>query len=201
MAKAVKSEFEKLPPCHSGAVPVFEIGNSTIWGARVIDIDSLNDWHLLVPLMHGYEQRLPHANVSTNQRARELLSAETTTPYMPGILALDWEDMGTPFVELEWWQSLSDDLEKQDFDVLFFCQGGHGRTGTALSILAYVSGTVPDDMSPVDWVRKNYCHSAVESYAQLNYIQRITGYPIVEEPSFEWSYSMSELSGGGNAKL
>lgn len=50
------------------------------------------------------------------------------------------------------------------------CLGGHGRTGTALSCLAVLTGTPATDA--VAWVRANYCGHAVETPAQEDLVGR-----------------------------
>jgi hypothetical protein len=44
------------------------------------------------------------------------------------------------------------------------CLGGHGRTGTALGVLAVATGCPPGD--GVAWVRAHYCPEAIETEAQ-----------------------------------
>ncbi|MGH8828648.1 MAG: protein-tyrosine phosphatase family protein [Jiangellaceae bacterium] len=48
------------------------------------------------------------------------------------------------------------------------CGGGIGRTGTAIAILAIMSGIDPDDA--VAWVRAHYHPRAVETRRQRNWI-------------------------------
>ena len=48
------------------------------------------------------------------------------------------------------------------------CSGGIGRTGTALGVLAVLSGVAPDDA--VTWVREHYHPRAVETRAQRRWI-------------------------------
>jgi len=52
------------------------------------------------------------------------------------------------------------------------CGGGVGRTGTAIAILAILSGIKPTDA--VAWVRANYHPSAVETRSQRNWIASLT---------------------------
>lgn len=49
------------------------------------------------------------------------------------------------------------------------CGGGVGRTGTALAVLAIMSGVAPDDA--VAWVRRNYRPRAVETRRQRRWIE------------------------------
>lgn len=59
------------------------------------------------------------------------------------------------------------------------CGGGVGRTGTALSVLAIMSGVKPDEA--ISWVRNNYHLRAVETPWQRRWI---TGeaLPFVQQP-------------------
>jgi hypothetical protein len=52
------------------------------------------------------------------------------------------------------------------------CVGGHGRTGTALAIIAHLTGQC-GEMDPIEWVRKHYCKECIESTAQIEYIEDI----------------------------
>ena len=48
--------------------------------------------------------------------------------------------------------------------------GGHGRTGTALALLAVMTGCPREEA--VAWVRSNYCHCAVETPGQEAFVAR-----------------------------
>jgi hypothetical protein len=50
------------------------------------------------------------------------------------------------------------------------CGGGHGRTGTALAVLAVIDGVPPKDA--VAFVRVNYHARAVETPWQRRYVER-----------------------------
>lgn len=52
------------------------------------------------------------------------------------------------------------------------CGGGKGRTGTAMSLLAVMSGVEPDHA--VAWVRQNYHPRAVESRRQRQWVRKAT---------------------------
>lgn len=51
------------------------------------------------------------------------------------------------------------------------CKGGIGRTGTAIAILAVMSGVLADDA--VDWVRAHYHPRAVETRGQRAWIASV----------------------------
>ncbi|PUB25506.1 protein-tyrosine phosphatase [Promicromonospora sp. AC04] len=51
------------------------------------------------------------------------------------------------------------------------CGGGVGRTGTAMAVLAVMSGVAPDDA--VAWVRRNYHPRAVETRRQRRWVEDV----------------------------
>lgn len=51
------------------------------------------------------------------------------------------------------------------------CGGGTGRTGTAMAVLAIMSGVAPDDA--VVWVREHYHPRAVETRRQRRWIAEV----------------------------
>jgi len=51
------------------------------------------------------------------------------------------------------------------------CAGGRGRTGTALAVLAVLSGVAPD--AAVEWVRGHYHPKAVETRAQRRWVEHV----------------------------
>ena len=59
------------------------------------------------------------------------------------------------------------------------CIGGHGRTGTVLSALCSMIFTKAECASPTQYVRDNYCHKAVESQQQVDFLQKHYGVPPV----------------------
>jgi protein-tyrosine phosphatase len=101
------------------------------------------------------------------------------------VVRLDWPDMGVPCVDLAFWQMLLEDIKDlakdQNVDLLIMCQGGHGRTGTALSIVGCLLGLIPENECPVEWIRKHYCEEAVETGRQMSYIEEVTGRKVTAE--------------------
>ena len=74
------------------------------------------------------------------------------------------------------WKSLYTFLKKNIKGTVFVhCQGGHGRAGTACSILSYLAGVIIKDSNPITFVRDAYCNRAVESDEQIWYVEAITG--------------------------
>lgn len=55
-------------------------------------------------------------------------------------------------------------------DVLVCCQGGHGRTGMVVSILAALIVGIKE---PIEWLRSVYCQEAVETENQERYVTAV----------------------------
>jgi hypothetical protein len=74
------------------------------------------------------------------------------------------------------------------------CIGGHGRTGT---VLAAVVQQMMGEKDAINYVRKHYCHKAVESQSQINFLGDNYGITAVEgSKSGAWGGSSKPLSGG-----
>ena len=163
--------YVPAPPCHEGTLPVFEKNGITFHGggtsrkmtywpdAVIID---LNDSFGSVVKVVG--RSIPELEVFGNL-----------------IIKIEWRDYGAPDLSKDLWLRLIKVLDALcqekggTLDVIVCCMGGHGRTGTALTILAGLLDLVPAGECPVKWVRDRYCKNAVESDKQEKYITTITG--------------------------
>lgn len=85
---------------------------------------------------------------------------------------LDWPDFGVPSDSVAVVAALQQALDRarRGECVELGCLGGHGRTGTALALLATLSGHPADDA--VAWVRTHYCAQAVETAEQEGYVRQ-----------------------------
>lgn len=89
-------------------------------------------------------------------------------------LALPITDYDVPPWGKRVWAALAGDVAKMlngGTDILMCCQGGHGRTGLAASILLYILR--PDlcvDKHPIEVVREVHCNLAVENNKQIDYV-------------------------------
>lgn len=113
------------------------------------------------------------------------------------IFNMPWADFDVPGMDYAWWDTLADNIagivvpDGARVAVAFACDGGHGRTGTALSIIAQLLGEVPTGEDPVKWVRARYCENAVETIEQLAYVESVSGVPVTAgEP---WSVVQERL--------
>lgn len=80
-------------------------------------------------------------------------------------LPLDAEDAHSAFGEAH-------RLAREGCRVELACQGGRGRTGTALACIAQLGGVAPD--SATRWVRAHYHPKAVETPWQRRYVRRFS---------------------------
>jgi len=87
----------------------------------------------------------------------------------PVVLRLHWEDMTAPSVGLDFWRRLWELLPEGV--IVVACEGGHGRTGTALASLLVAAGMDPD--AAIDYVRTTHCAEAIETPEQVEYVRRL----------------------------
>lgn len=88
---------------------------------------------------------------------------------------LDWPDFGVPEEPSRVVAVLRSLLERAQAGerVEVGCLGGHGRTGTALAVLAVLCGHPASEA--VTWVRANYCSAAVETTEQEMFVSGLSG--------------------------
>jgi hypothetical protein len=116
---------------------------------------------------------------------------------MPPVIHLPIQDYSTPKFGRRLWLKFVAGLEKlatefaeengRPLDLLVYCTGGHGRTGMVLAILAWAFGLTKTD--PVAFVRRHYCHEAVETTGQEVYVEQVTGIKVkrsVKAKGFDW---------------
>lgn len=72
------------------------------------------------------------------------------------------------------------------------CIGGHGRTGTVIAAIVKV---MLGEEDAIMWVRKHYCKKAVESAAQINFLNTYYGIKKVEPSKSFASYSSGKVKG------
>lgn len=118
------------------------------------------------------------------------------------LVKVAWPDWGTPLLgdRQEWWSALAARLKNAGewpnaTAWGFCCTGGIGRTGTALSILARLTGATSGD--PIDFIRANYDPNAVESVEQVKYVGAMSDW---KYPRPQDKVSALELWHHGNGK-
>ncbi len=171
--------------CSHDRIAQFVLGvgkKGELWAGALKELEECAGWDLIVSAVgFGALETNP---VRASERALELLSPALFNWEPPAIVGLAWPDRGVPNLGRSWWKSLAGEIKALDGKVGVCCMGGHGRTGTMLAILVPMLGGVKGKKKcPVTWVRKNYCKEAVESDAQLDYVEYITGRPVTVKAS------------------
>lgn len=102
---------------------------------------------------------------------------------IPKRIRITWPDYAIPRIKKPIWVSLAKSIIKENSPIFIACQGGHGRTGSALAILGGLLGCYDKDADPVLVVRTKYCDHAVETQTQIDYVEKILDSFTVELPS------------------
>jgi protein-tyrosine phosphatase len=80
-----------------------------------------------------------------------------------------WPDFRTPASTADAWEAIADAYERAAVErVEIACDGGVGRTGTALAAIAVLAGVPPTDA--VAWVRAHYNRRAAEMPWQRRWV-------------------------------
>ena len=183
--------------CNHPDQPVMQIGNAHIWAGPAGAMEGTTQWDFRLRFTENLFSMPRGAVVRANPQAQAILPEMLTDYNTCPTLDLVWDDFGTPEVDPDWWYELVDFFkEKMNGHVAIYCYGGHGRTGTALAILAAIGGVVPQG-DPVAWVRKNYCQKAVESAPQVRYIKYVTGRQF-QSKEYEWINTMTTKPHGNS---
>ena len=149
---------------HYGEDPVFTVGQRSFYGARGNDAN---------PAL--YQVVLDCAGM-VKKPFLMTASAQFRHLVMPThFLRLHWPDMGVPPVAPAWWLRLARAIPKRA-DTLIACVGSHGRTGTALALLALAYDVVDTAPNAIALIRKEHCTHAIESKSQEKYIADFAEY-------------------------
>lgn len=168
---------------------VLDIGNVHIWAGSSRQVEGgRRHWGLRVILQddNWAMTYVPEVTVTVNKAAIGMGFPEALHIEPEPRIQIIWPDLGAPSLTREWWQAFVEWLFsiEAETDMVIYCMGGHGRTGTALLLLALLSGAVPDGEEPLEWLRDHYCMDAVETLTQIDYIAAITGEDVEDwEPS------------------
>lgn len=164
-----EDEKKYIRQCHQGNKFAFQWQALKFFGAGSFQGLSLKGIDVIIDC---------GANILQN---KELLdsSQDTSTVQEDRVIKINWRDGAEPDLTEKDWIVLLEDLERirlnlgrDSLNVLLCCLEGHGRTGTALSILAAITGVAA--INPVKFIRERYCQNAVETRSQYNYIKKIT---------------------------
>lgn len=178
------------PKCHTGNVVVMhqeESGGKLYCGGwtRGADSDGLAVIDLTGKEPIDVSNPFKALNSSAEKlfkKAIESAAGERTLPW----LSFKIKDFGVPDVGIETWKALADVISKlmdEGHGILLACAGGHGRTGTAASIICYLLNK--DIGDPVEYLRGVYCNDAVETYEQHKYVNEMLGLPVPKDIGYK----------------
>lgn len=172
------SKFSNIKRCHEGTIKVFQDPQTLVpyYGGGTSRDMVIYEGHLIIAMTS--------IDVNTvklyNFKAPQLLRGNNP------VVRISWPDFDIPELDQQFWFDLIDVINNkwaahEITGVTACCVGGHGRTGTALSILAGLTGACQSD--PVLFIRKHYCEKVVESDTQVKYIEEITGIKVKAKPN------------------
>ena len=180
---------------HQKITKVLTIGDCEVHAGSESQVrDRGHEFDLIISLT-GRSNRKP-VNFRMSRGSLRMLSA--LNEYMKRkmhTIIIDWPDMSVPDLDVEFWQALYTDLSHMKGRAVIHCMGGHGRTGTALAILAFLHGA-SGDHDAVTWVRTQYCQEAVETASQIRYLQDEIGIPTHAGPSSSYKHSPPQTTRG-----
>jgi hypothetical protein len=180
------------PPCHDGNVLVFTdpvSGLKVYGGGSSRKCKFYRGSMVVIDLNGNYKPFFTFAGMIGKRMSEQ---AERR-------VAIDWKDFGAPGLERADWEAILEDIrdeaasDSRVTSVLVCCAGGHGRTGTALAILAGMCKVVPEGIDPIKWVREVYCKKVVESEEQIKYVEYVLGYKSKEGPAKAWTTTQGAL--------
>ncbi|MFT4010969.1 MAG: protein-tyrosine phosphatase family protein [Nocardioidaceae bacterium] len=120
--------------------------------------------------VRGTGQRTARGEVPAPDFAVYLLGRDPEVKGWP-YRRVRWRDFRLPDSPEDAVEALTEAYDRaRDQRVEIACAGGIGRTGTALALLATMSGVPPEDA--VTWVRTHYHPRAVETRAQRRWVER-----------------------------
>lgn len=188
-------QIKKYMPCHSGTMKVFEdpkSGVSVFGGGYMRDL-AIYVSHMVIDV---------GADVEVEGIQIKNASYPELEKFNNPIVKIDWEDFGVVSLPIAFWKTLVKLIRKEKRSVTVCCQGGHGRTGTVLAILAGLMGA--DKINPVKFVREKYCYKAVETFNQLKYVAYITDTKRLEEmpnEAFTWEWEECDVPTEGKGAV
>jgi protein-tyrosine phosphatase len=151
--------------CHHGNVIIMGMGKGILYAGGFSRGAQHKENMLLIDLT-GSEYK---KNVYTT--SNEFNSIQMIKNDGRDYINLPIKDYDIPCMDFSFWYSFASDIKNyllSGKDILIACDGGHGRTGTVLSILW---GILNNDLHPIESLKKVYCSEIVETIEQEEYIK------------------------------
>ena len=167
--------FDDEPRCHHSIKQVFKVGDMAVCAAaeRLIKLESIEEPKAV--LLNCLGSALRQFRSPRVKAPKGWESLEDTAPTFPEIV-IDWTDYSSPPVGPEFWAKLIEVCKKKEIkQMVVFCMGSHGRTGTALAALLLANRDYTDPDEAIEFVRENHCRKSVESSSQIDYLIKCAG--------------------------
>ena len=153
---------------HTGVVEVAKLGESRIFAgahrdviARYTDFDlfiALNNKKVENPVRFYGDTK---AIMSDYPILNNLLNGKSQ-------IIIDWPDFGGPPLPADFLRAFVRQIQQGPArNVVIYCEGGHGRTGTFLALLFDLLG----QSDPITHVRSHYCKKTVETDSQIRFLR------------------------------
>lgn len=162
--------------CKHGPAWAFSHDGMHFYGAAGFDVTAPVDYDLVFDLANAIlaTKRAVHKLVKTGPARFQELNSTLLPP--PEFVDIEWADFGiTSNAGYDFWRGMADAIaaEAAVKHVLVCCSGGHGRTGSFLSIVYGMLNNITDGDKAIAHIRGNYCERAVETDAQEQYIRDV----------------------------
>ena len=173
----IKEDFETRVLCRHDPTLVCQIDGVRFYGASRIRLNAKTlaavNADLLInltglSLYDSHEQPIKSAPAAWNELRNYF------QPNRVEEIVIDWPDMGVIDADRFFWTQifrLIKDNGKRN--VVVFCIGGHGRTGTFLGSMMTVMNGMHGGQA-IRAIRDGYCKQAIESRKQEDYVRSMT---------------------------
>tara|TARA_Y100001937_G_C7127134_1_gene335424 strand:+ start:760 stop:1914 length:1155 start_codon:yes stop_codon:yes gene_type:complete len=179
--KIINNKWSKVG-CHTGNILVFKTDEGIeVYGGGT-------------SRQGGYDLMSPPPELAIGPR--QVIGSSSSTSVPDGFtcgdyiaksvqkIAIDFPDFDIPQdIDREFWLALVHDIKTKGIKrISTQCVGGHGRTGVQLAILYHmlVGGDYADANALIEHVRGLYCHHAVETKSQQQYVADVCQIPMGE---------------------
>ena len=178
-----RTAFPSFKKCHTGAIKVSS--NPDVYlggGSRDAEPTKWSEKHpngLLIDLA-----KVVYTDLASNYGF--------SLPHTTKCIQIHWKDWEASALDATDWNRITEEVARIG-EVLIFCQGGHGRTGTAAAILLTLLGKC-DGSQATGYVRSNYYKDAVETLEQTEYLDNLLGMQ-VDRAAPRISFSFEQKGG------
>jgi len=204
--KELPSKKREYAPCRHNPTLICQIDGVRFYGASRsrLNNQTLAECHadLLInltgfTLYHQSEQLIKRAQRRWNP-LRKYFERNRVEE-----IVLDWPDMKVIPVGRKFWSDFFSLIKKaKKKNVVVFCVGGHGRTGTCVASFMTVMLKIHGGQA-IRTIREGYCREAVETKVQEDYVRALTLPTVkaedVSAPSRNGRAQKSEKKKGGES--